>query len=598
MATLDHRTGTWRFGVYEVDTRKLQLRRSGVSIKLREQPFRILMQLLENAGQIVTREELRRLLWPADTYVDFDHSLNTAVMNLRNVLGDPAGAPMYIQTIPRRGYRFIAPVVFVPDDTAPASPPATSAEPTASGGFSLAVLPLKCTGTTSETTSFADGLTDEIVAGLSRFSYLRLVRKDHSARYVLDGALRQAGSKLRATIRLTDSASNETLWTETYEQPFEPDSLFDLQDYLVPRVVSTIADCRGILPRSVSATLCSEGIEEMAPEEAVLRTCAYFERVNAEEHAATRTVLERALELAPEDCLGWAMLSLIHKDELANGFNRQPDSLDRALAAAQRAVETGPNDHLSHLSLACARFFGKDFPAFRSAADRALELNPIDGFSIATLGSLIAYSGEWGLGCALAERAHDLNPYQPGRYWFGHLFNAYRKGEYATAVEIALRINMPRFWQSNLVLAAACGQLGDGDGARRSLQALDTAWPGFCQSAPEELSRWWDAALVDRLLEGLRKAERDGNASAANDSLPERPTDEFLQDLAASEPEVALDSPAPITSVITEPESIGETRETTAAEPKALPRPYLTITLSLLFAIAVLIVFVLARRFT
>jgi DNA-binding winged helix-turn-helix (wHTH) protein/Tol biopolymer transport system component len=100
----------WRFGVFEVDASGHGLRRSGVSVKIREQPFRVLVYLLEHAGEVVSREELCRLLWPADTFVDFDHSLNTAMMNLRDVLGDAPDAPIYIETIPKRGYRFIAAV--------------------------------------------------------------------------------------------------------------------------------------------------------------------------------------------------------------------------------------------------------------------------------------------------------------------------------------------------------------------------------------------------------------------------------------------------------------------------------------------------------
>ena len=100
----------WRFGVFEVDLRRLELRRSGVVVKLREQSFRILVYLIEHPGEIVTREELRGVLWPSDTYVDFDHSLNTAVMKLRDALGDSTGAPLYIETIPKRGYRFVAPL--------------------------------------------------------------------------------------------------------------------------------------------------------------------------------------------------------------------------------------------------------------------------------------------------------------------------------------------------------------------------------------------------------------------------------------------------------------------------------------------------------
>jgi Tol biopolymer transport system component/DNA-binding winged helix-turn-helix (wHTH) protein len=101
---------TWRFGVYEADTRRVELRRGGKPVKMREQSFLILVYLLEHADEIVTREELRRLLWPSGTFVDFDHSLNMAVVSLRDALGDSTDAPLYIETIPRRGYRFIAPV--------------------------------------------------------------------------------------------------------------------------------------------------------------------------------------------------------------------------------------------------------------------------------------------------------------------------------------------------------------------------------------------------------------------------------------------------------------------------------------------------------
>ncbi len=115
MATPASTNETWRFGVFEMDTRRVELRRSGTPIKLREQSFLILVHLLQHAGEIVTREELRSVLWPSDTYVDFDHSLNTAMMKLREALGDSTGTPLYIETIPKRGYRFIAPVSSVTD---------------------------------------------------------------------------------------------------------------------------------------------------------------------------------------------------------------------------------------------------------------------------------------------------------------------------------------------------------------------------------------------------------------------------------------------------------------------------------------------------
>ena len=99
-----------RFAVYEVNLRTGELRKHGNRMRLQEQPFQVLAQLLVRPGELVTREELRQKLWPADTFVDFDHSLNTAINKLRETLGDSSSAPRFIETLPRRGYRFIAPV--------------------------------------------------------------------------------------------------------------------------------------------------------------------------------------------------------------------------------------------------------------------------------------------------------------------------------------------------------------------------------------------------------------------------------------------------------------------------------------------------------
>jgi len=99
-----------RFGYYEVDLRTAELHRAGMRVRLHGQPFQVLAMLLERRGDVVTREELKQRLWPEDTFVDFDHSLNTAINKLREALGDSADNPRFVETLPRRGYRFIAPV--------------------------------------------------------------------------------------------------------------------------------------------------------------------------------------------------------------------------------------------------------------------------------------------------------------------------------------------------------------------------------------------------------------------------------------------------------------------------------------------------------
>ena len=99
-----------RFGVFQIDVRAAELRKNGVKLKLQEQPFRVLCLLLEHPGEVISRDELRNRLWPADTFVDFDHGLNAAIKRLRDTLGESADSPVFIETLAKRGYRFIAPI--------------------------------------------------------------------------------------------------------------------------------------------------------------------------------------------------------------------------------------------------------------------------------------------------------------------------------------------------------------------------------------------------------------------------------------------------------------------------------------------------------
>ncbi|SRR5581483_1555212 len=119
----------FRFGLFEADTASGELRKSGIRLRLQEQPFQVLITLLERPGEVVTREELRQRLWPEGTFVDFDHSLNSVINKLREVLGDSAGNPRFIETLARRGYRFLAPVEVADDRAASLNLSESSAAP-------------------------------------------------------------------------------------------------------------------------------------------------------------------------------------------------------------------------------------------------------------------------------------------------------------------------------------------------------------------------------------------------------------------------------------------------------------------------------------
>jgi serine/threonine protein kinase/tetratricopeptide (TPR) repeat protein len=391
-------------------------------------------------------------------------------------------------------------------------------------GFWVAVLPFKYGGSHADITALAEGLTEDIVTGLSRFSYLRVIShsstlryahgavdvrsagKELGARYVMEGSLRQAGSRLRIAVQLVDAVSGAHLWAESYDRPFQSEAVFELQDEVVPKIVSTVADTQGVLPHSMGESLRNKEPNQLSPYEAVLRSFTYLQRVNAEDHAAARDGLERAVQQAPGYAPAWAMLSIITREEYNHGFNVRPDSLGRAFAAARRATEAAPSNHLAHHALAAVLFFQRELQGFQSAAQRAMALNPMDGFTFAYLGMLTAYAGDWERGCAMAERGRNLNPHHPGWYWFPPVFDAYRKGDYRGAIDICQKVNMPGFWRTQAALAAAYGQLGELESARKAVRALLALRPSFATSARDECAKWWEPALLEHLMDGLRKA--------------------------------------------------------------------------------------------
>ena len=391
-------------------------------------------------------------------------------------------------------------------------------------GFWIAVLPFKYGGSNSDLTALAEALAEEIVIGLSRFSYLKVIAgsstlrfaKDSGdvravgeklgARYMMEGSLRQAGSKLRLAVQLVDAKTGVHLWAENYERSFTPETIFELQDDLVPRIVSTVADQYGALVHSMSESLRGRSAGQYSAHEAVLRAFGYWERMTPKEHAEVRDILEAAAAIAPDhsDCL--AELAFIYWHEYAFGYNLGPDPIGRARAAAQRAVASAPTSHFAHCAFATALFFQKDIPAFRAAAERALALNRMDSSTAAILGNMIAYAGDWEYGLGIVERAMQLNPHHAGWYHYVAFCDAYRRRDYRGALASALKVNMPAYHWPHVYLAAVYGQLGEQQRAAAALQEVHALLPNFGAMAREEFRKWLDAELTEHLLDGLRKA--------------------------------------------------------------------------------------------
>jgi TolB-like protein/DNA-binding winged helix-turn-helix (wHTH) protein len=264
-----------RFDNFELDVRAGELRKSGSKLRLQGQPIQVLAALLNSAGELVTREDLRAQVWPAETFVDFDHSLHNAIAKIRETLGDSAETPRYIETLPRRGYRFIGSVEKVgtlePAQTAPAEetliPPAQVSrsksrivspamllaavalvaliavfvvQPRRAGSTpvvrSIAVLPMDNFSGDPGQEYFVDGMTDQLITDLAQFGSLRVISRTSVMRYkgtkkslpeiarelnvdgIIEGSVMRSGQRVRIQAQLLYGPTDRHLWAQTYER--------------------------------------------------------------------------------------------------------------------------------------------------------------------------------------------------------------------------------------------------------------------------------------------------------------------------------------------------------------------------------------------
>jgi len=226
-----------RFGVFEIDLKSGELRKDGVPLRLAPQPLELLALLASQAGQVVPRERIRHRLWSAGTFVDFEQGVNHCVRQIRNALGDDARSSRYVETLPRRGYRFAVPV----EQAEPAAADPSAAEVAAGRRTRLvvAVLPFDDLSATAHDDLLSEGLTDEVITQLGRLHPRRLgvvsrtsvrryrgtgksaleVGRELGATYIVEGSVRRSRDRVRTCVQLVESRDQTQWWAESYEWP-------------------------------------------------------------------------------------------------------------------------------------------------------------------------------------------------------------------------------------------------------------------------------------------------------------------------------------------------------------------------------------------
>jgi DNA-binding winged helix-turn-helix (wHTH) protein/tetratricopeptide (TPR) repeat protein len=394
------------FAGFELDPSKAELRQRGDLVKLAPQPLKVLELLVRRAGQVVTRQEIRDHVWGGDTFVDFEQGLNFCVRQVREALGDTADAPRFIETLPRRGYRFLMPV--------------RSAERERSARVTrLIVLPFTMLRPDAETEFLAFSLPDALTASLLGLESLVVRSSTAAARFVGDaadpkhvareadvdvvvsGTLLRAGGEVRVTTQLTDASSGTLLGSNTAQASVG--DVFRLQDELTQRILSSLA-----LPLTVREQYM---LKRDVPASAAAYD--YFLRGNQFSYDSRRWSLARDLYLRcveedPRFAPAWARLGRMHMVMGKYGEADTRENLEQAEKAFRRALELNPDLQMAHKLLAQ---LDADRGRAHDAMTRLLARGPsADPDVLAGLVLACRYCGLLEASAAAHVRARSLEP--------------------------------------------------------------------------------------------------------------------------------------------------------------------------------------------
>jgi TolB-like protein len=392
-------------------------------------------------------------------------------------------------------------------------------------GPTIAVLPLDNLGDAEDAT-FADGVTVEIVAALSRFRELHVLGRSTMARhrdvrdaptlhrelgadYVLEGNVRKADDRLRVHAELVSGATGVVLWAEGYERDYNCDEIFRIQDDIARQVVAAVAQPHGVIARPQTELAMRKPPGRLDAYDCLLLFYGYAFDPSPDRHRKVRAALEAEVKLEPGVSSLWSALSMVHNDTWRFGFNAEDgraSARDAALAAARKAVNLDPLNALGYHALFLAQFARRDLKAFREAANRAVELNPNNPDILSDYGVHLTFCGEWTLGLLFLKLALSLNPEPPDWYWFPFFIWHFDRGEYDEALDMALRSQTEQFFWTHGMHAMAYTGLGMRNEAAKAVSRLLEVYPEFQDHAREELGRWLDPERAERTLGWLREA--------------------------------------------------------------------------------------------
>jgi TolB-like protein/DNA-binding winged helix-turn-helix (wHTH) protein/Tfp pilus assembly protein PilF len=439
--------------VFNLDARSGDLRKHGIPIKLQDLPAQALLALIERQGELVTREELRQRLWAEGTFVDFEHSISSAINKVRTALNDSAKHPRYIETVGRQGYRFIYPATPV------YSGPATAAPPTAVsianrtwirfwaamalvaitvGGFAywrirenshssvraIAVLPLKNLSSDPEQEFLAEGLTDELITRLASLPGLKVISRTSSMQYkdskkplpqiakelnvdaIVEGSVLRVDERVRITAELIHATDDHHIWAQSYER--DQRDIFAVQSEVTSAIAESIQ--LKIAPETQQQLAAARTIDPQAHED-YLRGKHYWSKRSPDDFSHAIDYFQRAIAREPNYAAAYAGLANTYA--LVGGYSlvAQGPFIEKARAAANQAVVIDPKLPDAHVALAViAQNYDWDWKRAESEYRQAIELDPNNATAHHWYAEFLSFQGRFDEAFTEIAKAEALDP--------------------------------------------------------------------------------------------------------------------------------------------------------------------------------------------
>lgn len=482
-----------------------ELRKQGRRIRLQEKPFQLLAALLQRPGEVLTKNELKDLVWP-DTEVELELALPAAVTKIRRALGDSAASPRFVETLPRRGYRFLPPLEIQP---APLQ--------------AIVVLPFRNLSADPDQEYFSDGLTDALITELAKIGALKVISRTSAMQYkdtqktapqiaaelgvnaIVEGSVQRDGDQIRVNVQLIDALKDDHIWAETYDRGLP--AVLALQGEIARDVATKIHV--NLSPNELGR-LRSLALVNTGAFEAYLRGKSQAERFTPEGLRAALTYFQSSLESDPNSSLAHSGLAKVFLWSTMLVMMHPREAGRRGYAEAQRAVELDPMSPQGHVCMGMHEHLSRwEWAAAESSFRKAISLSPNDAEARLFFGLLMTCLGRCDEGTEAVEEALELDPL--------NLMNQHLAGincMWSARYEEALRrlrevvARAPAMQMSQLSIWCALNALG------RYGEAFEAAVQGWACMGDDQ--------MVVALREGYANAGYKGAMRRGGDTLAAR----------------------------------------------------------------------------